>query len=146
MSTIPTTPTAIPVVSFTAEKQYPSFSGIVNQMLATTDISTAGAVTYTAAQVMGGLIRRDTNGAGRTDTLPSAALLLPTIEQAKIGASKIRFFIYNDSAAANSITVNAGNGGTVKNGAITITQTEVQEFLLVVTNAGLNPTYDLYTL
>jgi hypothetical protein len=54
-------------------------NGIRLERLTVTNITTAGAVTLTAAQILGGYINRDCNGANRTDTLPTAALLVAQI-------------------------------------------------------------------
>ena len=77
-------------------------------------ISTAGAATYTAAQLLGGIIVRDPNGAGRTDTLPTAALLVAAVNAYGSGAQVgdlITFLVVNGADAAEAITVAAGSGG-----------------------------------
>src|SRR5262245_33603853 len=73
-------------------------------------ITTAGAVTYTPAQILGGIIVRDPNGAARTDTLPTAALLVAAVPQAFVGLT-IRCTITNAADAAETITIAAGTGG-----------------------------------
>lgn len=73
--------------------------------------ATAGAVTYTAADILSGLIVRDCGGAGRTDVLPTAALLVAALPDAKDG-DIIQCEIINGSDAAETITVNAGAGGS----------------------------------
>lgn len=72
--------------------------------------NTAGAVTYTAAQVLAGIIVRDPNGAGRTDVLPTAALLVAAIPGAKVGDT-VRCKVINGADAAETITIAAGSGG-----------------------------------
>lgn len=52
-----------------------------------TSITTAGAVTYTAAQVLGGVIHRDPNGATRIDTFPTATELVAAIPNCHVGQS-----------------------------------------------------------
>src|SRR5258708_2593347 len=49
-------------------------------------ISTAGNVTYTAAQLYTGTIVRDTNGAARTDTLDTAAAIVAQINSVSTAA------------------------------------------------------------
>jgi len=72
--------------------------------------NTAGAVTYTAAELLGGIIVRDPNGAGRTDILPTAALLVAAVPGARVG-DVIRTLIVNGADAAEAITISAGTGG-----------------------------------
>ena len=73
-------------------------------------IATAGAETYTAAQILGGIIVRDCAGAGRTDTLPTAALLVAALPGVRVG-DVISCTIVNGSDAAEAITLAAGAGG-----------------------------------
>lgn len=73
-------------------------------------INTVGAATYTAAQILGGIIVRDPNGAGRTDTLPTAALLVAAIPGCEVGDT-VYCKIVNGADAAENITIAAGAGG-----------------------------------
>lgn len=75
-----------------------------------TSDATAGARTYTAAEVIGGIIVRDPNGAGRTDTLPTAALLVAALDRPRVGDT-LTLAIINGADAAETITLNAGTGG-----------------------------------
>lgn len=77
---------------------------------APTSDATAGARTYTAAEILGGLIVRDPNGASRSDVLPTAALLVAAIPGAKVG-DIIECLIVNGADAAETITIGAGAGG-----------------------------------
>lgn len=88
--------------------------------LTAVDITTAGAVTYTAAQILGGQINRDPNGTGRTDTLPTAALLaaaLRAMAQAygrqMPSGPEFQFVVQNNADAAETITIAVGSGGTI---------------------------------
>lgn len=72
--------------------------------------ATAGAVTLTAAEILGGIVVVDCAGAGRTYTLPTAALLVAAIPGAQVG-DVVRCLIVNGSDAAESITLAAGSGG-----------------------------------
>lgn len=72
--------------------------------------STAGAQTYTAADLLSGIIVRDPNGAGRTDVLPTAALLVAALPGSRVG-DVIQTWIVNGADAAETITINAGTGG-----------------------------------
>lgn len=72
--------------------------------------ATAGAVTLTAAEIIGGIVVADCAGAGRTYTLPTAALLVAAIPGAKVG-DIVRCLVVNGSDAAEAITLAAGTGG-----------------------------------
>jgi hypothetical protein len=82
---------------------------LIRGSTATSD-ATAGARTYTAAEILGGIIVRDCAGAGRSDVLPTAALLVAAIPNATVG-DVIECVIVNGSDAAETITLGAGSGG-----------------------------------
>ena len=82
----------------------------IERMDATAQIADAGAVTYTAAQVLGGVIIRDCNGSARSDVLPTAALLIGALREDMIG-QVVKCLIINDSDAAETITIVAGTDG-----------------------------------
>lgn len=107
-------------------------------------LTTAGALTLTSAQLLGKLILRDPNGAGRTDTLPTATLLNQAVRGAKVGTS-FEFVIRNTADAAETITVAAGTGGTTS-GTMTIAQNNSKRFLLRFTGVGTSPSYTVYSL
>ena len=67
-------------------------------------------MTVTAAQILGGILVVDCAGAGRTYTLPTAALLVAAIPGVQIG-DVVRCLVVNGSDAAESITLAAGSGG-----------------------------------
>jgi predicted RecA/RadA family phage recombinase len=73
--------------------------------------STAGAQTYTVGDILGRTIVRATNGASRTDTLPTAALLVAALPGVRVGDT-IDCLIINGALAAETITIAAGTGGT----------------------------------
>lgn len=77
---------------------------------APTSLATAGAATYTIAQLLTGIIVRDCAGAGRTDVLPTAALLVAGISGCAVGDT-IECLIINGSDAAETLTIDAGSGG-----------------------------------
>lgn len=72
-----------------------------------TSINTAGNVTLTAAQVLSGIIVRDTNGGARSDTLPTAALLVAAITNPQVG-DVLRCSMVGGGAAIWTILVGAG--------------------------------------
>lgn len=122
----------------------PTVGPIVNFFTVTTD-ATAGVITYTAAQLKGGMILRDCNGAGRADVTPTAALLVAALPSAVVGTG-IRFTIRNTSSTAVSITVTAGTGCTIS-GTATIAQNNSKDFLAVLTNVTSGAeAYTVYSL
>ena len=110
----------------------------------TTD-STAAAVTYTAAQLLGGIILRDPNGGGRSDVTPTAALLKAALPGIAVGTG-FEFTIRNTADAAETITVTAGTGATLS-GTMTIAQNNSKRFLVVFTNVTTgSEAYTVYSL
>lgn len=72
--------------------------------------NTAGPVTLTATEVLSGILVADTNGADRTYTFPTAALLVAAVPGAKVG-DLIRLHVVNGADAADNIILAAGSGG-----------------------------------
>lgn len=136
------------VQSFTPGKQYTSFSGLINEVRNQATYANAANNTYTTSDVLGGFIIRDTNGGARTDTMPTAAALVPLIQGAEVG-SCIKFYIKNTAAGANTLTVAIGTGGTAV-GTMTVAQSNIKKFMLRVTAVGdadgVGSTYDLISL
>lgn len=147
------TATPTPVVDFTPQKDYLSFSGIINQYIVPANYSNAGNNNLTVSDVLGGFITHTAAGA-QTDTLPSAAQLVPQIQGAQgplpgiappvTGAgSSIRFLL--KAGGAGTITLAVGAGGTAV-GTMTVATGNIKEFLLIVNSTGSNPTYTVYSL
>jgi hypothetical protein len=111
----------------------PALSTYLNHTTVTTN-STAGAKTYTAAELLGGLILRDPAGGARDDVTPDAADIVAAIANASVGAS-FEFTIRNTADAAETITLTAGDGITLS-GTMTIAQNSSKRFLAVITNIG----------
>jgi hypothetical protein len=88
----------------------------VDDMNTPSVVDAASPATYTAAQISTGIILRDPNGAARTDTTPTAALLIAGASNqytlAKDGDS-IEFEIRNTGSAGELITLAAGSGVTL---------------------------------
>lgn len=108
----------------------------------TTDV-TAGALTYTAAMLLGGMILRDPAGGARSDVTPTAALIAAAIPGCSIGTG-FEFTIRNTADAAETITVTAGTDVTLS-GTMTIAQNASKRFLAVVTAVG-TPAVTIYSL
>ena len=99
----------------------------------TTDI-TEGVRTYTAAELIGGLILRDPSGANRSDVSPTAAAIVAGFAGGIVGSS-FEFTIRNDANAAETITLTAGAGVTLS-GTMTIAQNNSKRFLCRLDNVG----------
>jgi hypothetical protein len=110
----------------------PRFGSVVFQTITPATISTAAAVTLTAAQLLGGLVLRDPNGAARSDVTPTAAQLVAAIQGAMVGLSFVAT-IKNTADAAETITITAGAGVTL-NGTMTIAQNNMKQFLVYLSN------------
>ena len=123
---------------------FPQGSGTLVGQTTVTTISTAGAATYTAAQLLGGLILRDPAGAARSDVTPTALLLIAALTQAGVGNS-LEFTIRNTADAAETITVTAGTDVTLS-GTMTIAQNNTKRFLAVITASTTVTIYSLGTI
>lgn len=93
------------------------------ESLGLTDITTAGDAVYTAAQMATGLITRDPNGANRSDTTPTAALLITGLKLSTDGQVR-ECYLINTANAAETITLVAGANVTIVNVGQTIAQDE----------------------
>jgi len=106
--------------------------------------ATAGAVTFTAAEIVGGMILRDPNGASRADLSPLAADIISAIPFARIGDS-FEFTIRNTANAAETITFTTNTGITLS-GTMTIAQNNSKTFKVVVTSLTTVTIYSLGTV
>jgi len=97
-----------------------------------TTANEAAARTYTAAEILSGLILRDPNGAGRNDVTPTATAIIAEAGANNVGAS-FEFMIRNTADAAETITLTAGTGVTLS-GTMTIAQNNSRTFLAVITS------------
>jgi hypothetical protein len=99
-------------------------------------IVTAGAVTYTGAQIYGGTIVRDPSGASRIDALPTAANLIAAVPGARVG-DVIRCTLKNGADAAETITLTLGAGMTRMSGdasSLVIAQDTSRTLIFQITN------------
>jgi len=123
---------------------FPKLTGnMISQMTVTTK-STVGDVTYTAAEILGGMILRDPNGGARADLFPTAADMIAAIKQAKAG-NAFEVTIRNTADAAETITMTTNTGLTLS-GTMTIAQNNSKRFLVVVTAADAVTIYSLGTV
>lgn len=118
---------------------------LVEVFQACTQITTSGAATYTAEQLLGGMISRSPNGANRTDALPTAALLQTAFPEVQVNDT-LRFYVYNSAGSgAYTVTVQAGASGTLVGSGV-IGTGMIKEFLLRFTAIGTTPTYTCYQI
>jgi len=123
---------------------FPTLSGnMIRQMTVTTE-ATAGDVTYTAAQILGGMILRDPNGGARADLFPTAANIIAAIKQAGAGNAFV-VTIRNTADAAETITMTTNTGLTLS-GTMTIAQNNSKAFLAIVTSGTTVTIYSLGTV
>lgn len=73
-------------------------------------VATAGAGTYTAAQISTGVITRDCAGAARTDTTDTAAAIIAAIPSLATLYAEYSFYVVNITAATYTITLAGGTG------------------------------------
>ncbi len=120
----------------------------LNTQIVPSVINTASNHTYTVDDVLSGFIKRNPNGAARTDTLPTAANLLNAFK-GNLGSSGLLvtnaflFMLSNESSVSSEqITLAAGTGGTLKNSMI-IGAGQVAQIVIIVTSSS---TVDFYAL
>jgi hypothetical protein len=78
-----------------------------------TDLTGANK-TLTADEICSGVLNRDCSGAGKTDTLPTATLLLAAMQARGYGAGEqMRVSVTNVSDAAEALTIATGSGITL---------------------------------
>jgi hypothetical protein len=77
-------------------------------------VTTAGAATYTAAQLLSGLIKRDPAGSARSDVTPTATLIVAALrpDARRIGYS-FEFTLHNIADNSEVITLTAGTDVTL---------------------------------
>lgn len=105
--------------------------------------STAGVVTYTARQLLDGLILRDPNGGARTDVPPTATEILAEIQGARVGEF-FTFVIRNTADANETITLGTATGVTIS-GTATIGQNNSKLFRAQITDVS-TPTVVIYSI
>jgi hypothetical protein len=108
-------------------------AGKFTRTITAATLATAGVEAYTAAQLLGGLIVRDTAGAPRADTMPTAAALVAAIPGAVVGDT-LELIIHNNSGAANAITVTPPDAAVTVVGTATVDQNAVKRILVRLTN------------
>lgn len=107
-------------------------------------VATAGAVTYTPAQILAAIILRDPAGDNRADLFPTAADIIASIKNASRG-SYFDVMIRNTADAAETITMTTNTGLTLS-GTMTIGQNNSKSFRVVVTSSTTCSIYSLGTV
>lgn len=113
-----------------------------------TEITTVGTATYTAAQMKGGLILRDSDPSGGnfSDNTATAADIIASIKDfddiAGDGVGSSYNFIIANTGTTNTITLN-GNTDVTIDGSATIAPTERRLFKAVVTSGTEVTIYSL---
>lgn len=105
-------------------------------------------VTYTAAQLIGGVITRDAGLTNKTDTFPTATDIITAVKndngEATIGTS-FRVFVFNPSVTSR-INIQ-GNTGTTINGLARVRPTRTLQLAVVIVDDTVgNETVDVYSL
>lgn len=113
---------------------FPAINDAVASVTTVTTKTTAADVTFTAAEVIGGLILRDPAGGARADLVPTAANIVAGIAGAIVGSS-FEFTIRNTADFSETITVTTNTGITLS-GTMTIAQNNSKRFVAVCTNVG----------
>lgn len=120
--------------------------GAALRKVAPATYSTAGVVSFTADDFLNGLILRDPNGAGRADTVPTAAELYEALGSPKnIANAAFYVTIRNTANGAETITLTADTGVTIS-GTATIAQNNSKTFLCVFTDKDTVVAYSLGTV
>lgn len=102
--------------------------------LSATAVATAGAGSYTAAAIAGGVIARDPAGAGRTDTTDTAAAIISACGLNADGETA-KCYLINTADGNEVITLEGGAGVTISNVGQTIGQNEAAVLLFRRTSA-----------
>jgi hypothetical protein len=74
--------------------------------------TTASNTTYTAAQLLSGMLRRQPNGANRTDTMPTASSIVSAIPNAAVGSSFNFSIVNTETGTVRTITLSTNTNVT----------------------------------
>jgi hypothetical protein len=122
----------MPIPSFSPTTNYARLATLAYPTITPTPEAGAGAVTYTVAEILSGLLNRDALSAAKADVLPTAAAIVAGINGCQVGTS-FRTILRNTGAAAGSITLTTNTGLTLA-GTMVVAFQNFQELLFVVTN------------
>jgi len=122
----------MPITAFGPTTNYARLSTLVYETRTATVNAVAAAVTFTAAELLSGLVLRDALSSARADLLPTAASLVAAINGCQVGTS-FRTLIRNTGAGAGSITLTVNTGATISGTAAIVFQQQ-KELMIVITN------------
>jgi hypothetical protein len=122
----------MPLASFSPSVNYARHSTLNYPTVTPTVNAVAAAVTYTAAEILSGLLLRDALSSARADLLPTAASIVAAINGCQVGTS-FRTWIRNTGAGAGSITLTTNTGLTLS-GTVAIVFQQMKELMFVVTD------------
>jgi hypothetical protein len=114
-----------------------SSSGVICQKGSQTDLTSNGAVTYTAAQILSGYILDTSHTGGVTATTDTAALIIAAMTAAgmptTVGTS-FDFIVINDGN--QTVTMAGGTDVTLYGAALTMATTKASVWRVLVTGAA----------
>ena len=111
----------------------------IRESMALADNTASSNQTYTAAQLVGGIITRDPNGGARTDTTATGTEIETELNAQGIDVATGDTFtclIVNTANGAEAITIGGGTGVAISNAGQTIAQNE--SALLLFRRTGAN--------
>jgi len=121
---------------------------LLNTNLVPSVVSLAQNYTYTTDDILTGFIKRDPNGAARTDTLPTASQLITSLHGALGSGFNVTntylFLLSNESSDVsntNIITLSAGTGITMKN-SVSLSPSQLTLMAIYITSSS---TIDMYS-
>lgn len=104
----------------------------VRKLTATTDV-TAGANTWTIAEMLGGLLLRDPTGGARSDVTPTAEDMVAGVSGVAVDDT-FRCRMVNTADAAETVTLTAGTGVTLIPATLAADQNQSLDLLVRFTN------------
>lgn len=131
----------MPITHYTPGESFPALDSLPYPQYTVTQLSTAANLTFTAAQILGGVINRDCNGADRSDVCPAAADLVAAIPGAAVGTSCQ--ILLRNIGAGNTTTLQTNTGVTLS-GTMAVPQGNTGRFQLNVTS--ITPGSEAYTV
>lgn len=122
----------MPITAFSPTSNFAKFSTLVYPQKTITTNAVNAAITFSTAEILAGIVNRDTLSNARADLLPTAANLVAAINGCQVGTS-FRTMIRNTSAGAGTCTLTTNTGLTLV-GTMAIVFQQLKELEFVVTN------------
>jgi hypothetical protein len=105
---------------------------------------TSSSPTLTAAQLVNAFLKLSGQTAAQTPTTPSATAICAAIPNCQIG-SYFEFTIQNANTSSGAVTLTAGAGVTVTDGAVPITKTQLFRGIVTAIDTPAVTIYGLLT-